>query len=143
MNVNDIKVALEFMVHCNYETIYLQCKTARDIPYVKRGLFQLLGDPNKVIDNTLYYTIGLIRHCIRIVPLSTDITGANESTVFYVAYKDNSDWHELCASSGAKHSLVPYLMMPWVSLSDVYTWLMRDGYRGDQALHMMRCDGLI
>ena len=141
MNVNDIKTALQFMVeglHRN-DRMWLQCKTARDIPYIKRELFRLLGQPNKMIGVNLYYN----PFVITVVPLSMDLTGVAEHSVFYVAYKDNSDWHELCANSGAKHALVPYMQVPWVSLSDVYTWLVRDGHRGDRALHMMRCDGLI
>jgi hypothetical protein len=143
MNVKDIKTAIIFMIHCNYDKIYLQCKTARDIPYVKRELAHMLGDPSKVIDNTFYYTIGMITFAISMVPLSKDLTGADESRVFYVAYKDDSDWNELCAEKGVKQRLVPYTVEPWVTVSDLYTWLVRDGYKGEQALHMMKCDGLI
>jgi hypothetical protein len=147
MNTNDITVALTFMVNCNYDYVVLQCKFARDIPYIKRELIQRLGQPSKTIDNTFYYsnTPGHMGYRIVIVPVHKEerIRGYANERVFYVAHKDNSDWHELCATNGVKQRLVPYEVPAWATLSDVYTWLLRDGMTGDEALHRMRCDGLI
>lgn len=145
MNIKDIETALMFMVNCNYEHIYLQCKHARDIPLIKRALAHKLGDPSKVIDNTFYYGSGHLRYIITMLPVHREdqIRGIDPTRVFYIAYKDDSDWYEYCRENGIRQRLVPYEVTDWVTVGDVYTWLVRDGMTGDVALHKMMLDGLI
>jgi hypothetical protein len=140
MNVNDINNALLFAnSKPNAKYVVLQCNNARDIPYVKRALIQTLGEPRKMIDNSFYY--GDLR--VMIIPLSKDVQGLDSELVFYVSYKDNGDWNELCMNQGVKKKLVPYEMRPWLHEGDIYNLLIRDGIKPDEALHRMFIDGLI
>ena len=145
MNTRDIEVALMFMMSCGYDHIYLQCAHAKDIPYIKRELAHRLGEPSKVIDNTFYYRNPLLGgyDTIAMIPASKETRGIDPSRVFYIAYKDDSDWYEYCREVGMRQRLVPYEVADWVTVGDVYTWLVRDGMTGDVALHKMKLDGVI
>lgn len=144
MNAKDIEIALMFMISCNYNHIYLQCDHSRDIPYIKRELAHRLGEPSKIIDNTFYYSKPSFGgYAITMIPASKETRGIDPSKVFYVAHKDDSDWHEYCIVNGIKQRLVPYEVPAWATVGDVYTWLVRDGMTGNEALHKMKVDGLI
>jgi hypothetical protein len=139
MNMDDIYDALRFLYDDGPKTIGLMCKTAQDIPYVKRALIQTLGQPSKMIDNALYYD----SKRLMIIPSTADESRIRGLDTYYVAWKDNSDWNELCANAGVKIRQVPYELTPWMTLTDIYNLMVADGLSGDVALHKMYIDGLI
>lgn len=101
MNMKDLKVALSFLEPDDSpETMVLQCYKAQDIPYLRRALHELLGYPDSSKDNE--YRYGNKR--LLLLPLSAGedklrgverIGGNGVRKVFYISYKDGSDWERL------------------------------------------------
>lgn len=136
MYTDDIQVALEFMAGCDYDYIVLACRWDKDVPLLRRKVAELLGAPSRVDPDGFVYGDRKVYMMSTVHEDSLD--AYPEERVFLVNREGHNDF-----PSVGKPRMVPYLMMPWVSLIDVYNWMVRDGIDPDVVLSRMACDNLI
>lgn len=146
MNIDDIKTALMFLYCDDRQQIVLQCYSVKDIPYIKRELVTLLGQPDKTDYHTFYYRINGNYKTIHMVPILRDMRGYKNEDLFYVARTNGQDWQTL-ASNGfwldQRLDIGAYLMTNAFGIIDVYNMLIRDGMTGQQALDTLANEDFI
>lgn len=140
MNTNDIKVAIMFLYCDDRPQVVMQCSGHKDVPYIKRQVISLLGQPDKIIDSMMFYREddGAYK-VIKIVSCRNEssMRGFRNEDLFYVDYKDNEGWTEQLATSFWLDRILylgKYLITGSFGLVDVYNMLIRDGMTGDHAL---------
>ncbi len=139
MNGNDIRVAIQFLeMDESQETMALVCYDARDIPYVKRGIIQLLGQPRKQISHSLYYG----NKELVVVPYHRDEIIKGYSKVFYVAHEDNKDWMRLTLATCGM-STAPYMVTNWFDEGDLYRAMRADGMSHEEVMGVLINEGVM
>ena len=116
MNVNDLINALQFL-GVTRNGLVIQCPRVADVPYLKRTITSMLGQPSKAIGHTLYY--GDRR--IAFLPLTAGMDATRafpEEELFYVGWEDTrADHIRLVYEDNIDISLDQYIAVPlWKTL---------------------------
>ena len=139
MNNQDIVNALRCLRRG--ENLNLAVLKHQDIPYVKRYLLQNLGQPNRMIENKLFYPELTITVRSVLYNNMVDLPRGLRGTIFYVEYKNGEDEEEL-----KKH--IPVQELPvrsvelWKSMGldfySMYKSLLVDGYSAEEAISILK-----
>lgn len=133
MNEADLKTALSFLDYTSKETIVLQCYTAKSIPFVKRLMKKVMGEPSSMIE---YNVWRYGPKTFVIVPFYKDIHGFT-GKVFYLSYEDEHDWVALCSDQVSPNDIVPYTLTSMFDTIDVYNLLIRDDMTSQDAVNLI------
>lgn len=128
-NSYEVDAALQFLPSSE-QGVLLVCDSSRDIPYIKRHLSKRLGEPDRQINNTWYYS----GKRVSIAPRRDESKYAGHRAVFYVGMDE-----EPYISPGA----LTLWKEAGLCEADVYCLLLREGIVPDRAIKLMYNQGVI
>ena len=140
MDWRELVTALNFFLdENNIEGVMLQCLSVFSIPYIKRTIMELLGVPDRFINNTLYYE-GKRIVLVSIKQGPTALEGYGDIPAFYLSSNKPEETEEL------RRSVID-IRFPW-SILDIWEEiglspvamikaLMDDGYSTQQAVSVV------
>ena len=135
MNQEDIKVALQFLFSDDEpRAIFMQLPFMRDIPYVKRGIMQEIGEPDMSLANAMKYPGNKQIHFLSLFNASeAQLRGRDQEQMFYI----RGDSEEASLMGKLEQHEVPDAQISlWrrmgMSAYDIYRALRVDGYEPHQ-----------
>jgi hypothetical protein len=138
MKWRDLEDALMFLDV--RDQIVIQCPTAHDVPYIKRGIMMNLGEPDRIIGNTLYYGSKRIIVCPVLYSQEHKTLGFNSESMFYIGWISEMDI-EIAEENGIVFDDRPRVLQLWkdcgMSFGDIFNALKVDGWHEIKA-----CDHL-
>lgn len=146
MNKSDMNVALSFYLAMSEDKdkagIVMQCARYVDRHYIKRYIIQTLGEPSSIVGDSIYYggipiTVSSPHTDIGYNPLG--VCGHN---TFYISMDDGEDTTDLyvyrhISNGESEVCIAKEWMYTGLSVSDMYTSLIREGKKGSCALSLM------
>lgn len=139
MRCKDHVIAIQFFSEVD-NGLVLQCAKHEDIGILIRLTTKVLGQPDRVIGNTLYYN----NKYIRVLPVvgENKIEEHREGTLFYIGYEDDSDLNYL-ALRGIIRDITQYgnIISLWKSVGvkpiDMFKYICEDGNAPEIAIGVL------
>jgi hypothetical protein len=123
LNKQDFLTAIEFLEECNEgTTMSLYCHTFRQLPYLRRLIYQYVGEP----DRTDGYTYKYPEFIIQIDSVVSAETKGDLAEGFYISWFDDRDWAPEILTHERSPKYLWYEKMGFCD-ADVANWEAREG----------------